>query len=112
MKFKTAFSAADILLPKNEDMTKWAVVACDQYTSEPEYWKSVCDYVGGAKSTVKLMLPRFGLRMKTLTGKYAIFTKICPHTLNREFFQSIKTRLYMLKGLRATEKSGRVLSEK
>ena len=34
----TAFKSADILLPKNADMSKWAVVACDQYTSEPEYW--------------------------------------------------------------------------
>ncbi len=69
MKFKTAFSAADILLPKNEDMTKWAVVACDQYTSEPEYWKSVCDYVGGAKSTVKLMLPEVWLEDENVDGK-------------------------------------------
>ena len=27
---------ANILLPKNADMSKWAVIACDQYTSEPE----------------------------------------------------------------------------
>ena len=37
----TAFKSADILLPKNADMSKWAVVACDQYTSEPEYWADV-----------------------------------------------------------------------
>ena len=35
----TAFKNADILLPENADMEKWAVVACDQYTSEPEYWE-------------------------------------------------------------------------
>ena len=57
------------MLPKNEDMTKWAVVACDQYTSEPEYWKSVCDYVGGAKSTVKLMLPEVWLEDENVDGK-------------------------------------------
>lgn len=35
------FKRGNILLPKNADMTKWSVVACDQYTSEPEYWSDV-----------------------------------------------------------------------
>ena len=35
---KNCFLPADILLPKDADMTRWSVVACDQYTSEPEYW--------------------------------------------------------------------------
>ena len=38
----TAFHNADILIPNNKtDMSKWAVIACDQYTSEPEYWDAV-----------------------------------------------------------------------
>ena len=37
---KLGFYPADILLPnKDVDMEKWAVVACDQFTSEPEYWE-------------------------------------------------------------------------
>ena len=43
---------ANILLPKNVDMTKWSVVACDQYTSEPEYWKEVKEEVGDSPSTL------------------------------------------------------------
>jgi hypothetical protein len=47
-----------MLLPKTSaDMTKWAVVACDQYTSEPEYWKRVDERVGDAPSTLRLILP-------------------------------------------------------
>ena len=47
-----------ILLPKDgTDLNKWAVVACDQYTSEPEYWKKVSDYVGDKPSTYKITLP-------------------------------------------------------
>lgn len=38
---KIPFKRGNILLPKNTDMTKWSVVACDQYTSEPEYWNDV-----------------------------------------------------------------------
>ena len=33
------FNKCNILIPKNTDLTKWAVVACDQFTSQPEYWE-------------------------------------------------------------------------
>lgn len=47
-----------LLLPKKEiDLTKWAVVACDQFTSQPEYWKEVEDLVGDAPSTLRLIFP-------------------------------------------------------
>ena len=51
------FKPADILLPAKEDMTCWSVVACDQYTSQPEYWQRVADTVGKKPSTLKLILP-------------------------------------------------------
>jgi hypothetical protein len=48
----------DILLPKGGiDLTKWAVIACDQFTSEPEYWQNVEDLVRDAPSTYHLILP-------------------------------------------------------
>ena len=55
----TAFSRADILLPKltDEDMTKWSVVACDQYTGEPEYWREVEKITENSPSTLRLILP-------------------------------------------------------
>jgi len=47
-----------IYLPvKNIDRTKWAVIACDQYTSQPEYWDAVSEFVGNAPSTLHLILP-------------------------------------------------------
>ncbi len=51
------FAAADILIPASADMTKWSCVACDQYTSEPEYWRQVEGFVGDSLSTLRLMLP-------------------------------------------------------
>ena len=55
----TAFTTADILLPElnSEEMTKWAVVACDQYTSEPQYWEKTAEIAGDAPSALKLILP-------------------------------------------------------
>ena len=52
-----AFQAANILLPRDCDYSKWSVVAVDQYTSQPEYWQRVSDYVGGAPSALRLVLP-------------------------------------------------------
>ena len=51
------FNAADVLLPKNSDLAKWAVVACDQYTSEPEYWEKVKEFSKDAPSTLNIIFP-------------------------------------------------------
>ncbi len=51
------FGPADILLPQNCDYDRWSVVACDQYTSQPEYWQRVEEYVGNAPSALRLILP-------------------------------------------------------
>lgn len=51
------FRPADVLLPKDCDMTRWSVVACDQFSSQPEYWDALDAFVGTAPSTLRLMLP-------------------------------------------------------
>lgn len=48
---------ADIMLPITQTPEKWSVVACDQYTSQPEYWHRVEKYVGAAPSTLNLVYP-------------------------------------------------------
>jgi len=50
------FYPANVLLPK-EKIEKWAVIACDQYTSEPEYWKEVEEIVGSDSSALRIVLP-------------------------------------------------------
>lgn len=52
----------EIMLPKEgADYAKWAVVACDQYTSDPAYWQNAEEIVGDAPSTLRLMLPEYYL---------------------------------------------------
>lgn len=58
---KTGFYPGDILLPKNSNMNKWAVVACDQYTSQPEYWERVEKYTENSPSTLNLVFPEIYL---------------------------------------------------
>ena len=51
-----------ILLPASgTDLAKWTVVACDQFTSQPDYWQAADEKVGDAPSTLRLMLPELYL---------------------------------------------------
>ncbi len=53
-----ALGAPDILLPRRGvDPAKWAVIACDQHTSEPQYWERVKTLVGDAPSSLNLIYP-------------------------------------------------------
>ncbi len=56
---KRCFKTADILLPDFErtNAELWAVVACDQFTSQPEYWQAAREAVGDEPSTLDLILP-------------------------------------------------------
>lgn len=56
------FEPTDLLLPKDCDMNKWSVVACDQYTSQPEYWERVDAYIGEVPSARKMILAEAFLR--------------------------------------------------
>ena len=58
---KTGINAANILLPITGDMTSWATIACDQFTSEPEYWNSLREKVEGKPTTLDLTLPEIYL---------------------------------------------------
>ncbi len=56
------FSPGSVLLPKlGTDMTKWSVVACDQFTSEPEYWSAISDFIDDSPSTLNLTFPEIYL---------------------------------------------------
>ena len=60
----------DILLPSEKvDLSKWAVVACDQFTSQPEYWNQVEEIVGKSPSTLRLMQPEAFLNRGNRTRK-------------------------------------------
>ena len=57
-------NCSEILIPnKNVDYTKWAVVSCDQFASNIDYWKSLKKEIGDAPSTLKLIIPEVYLKM-------------------------------------------------
>ncbi|MGN1074911.1 MAG: DUF1015 domain-containing protein [Eubacteriales bacterium] len=55
------FLPAAVYLPVRADMTRYAVIACDQYTSDAAYWQRVEAFVGGAPSTLRMTLPEIYL---------------------------------------------------
>ncbi|MBR5543734.1 MAG: DUF1015 domain-containing protein [Oscillospiraceae bacterium] len=64
------FSPGKVLLPKpGTDMTKWSVVACDQFTSEPEYWDAVSEFVKDCPSTLSITFPEIYLEAADPDGR-------------------------------------------
>ena len=85
-----AFNRSDILIPKDVDMQKWSVVACDQYTSEPEYWNEVEKTVGDAVSTFKITLPEIYLEKGGVAEKIEKINATMLDYINREIFNEYK----------------------
>jgi uncharacterized protein (DUF1015 family) len=66
MKNKLGLNISSVLLPaENIDMQRWSVIACDQFTSEPEYWDDVDKFVGNSPSTLRLIFPEVYLESET-----------------------------------------------
>ncbi|MBR0382886.1 MAG: DUF1015 domain-containing protein [Eubacterium sp.] len=83
----TIFKEADILLPKKDvDMSRWSVIACDQFTSEPEYWEAVKDTVGGAPSTLSMFLPEVYLEEGNTEARLREISRVMEERLNSGFF--------------------------
>ena len=102
---RLGFRPADILLPKDADMTKWAVVACDQFTSEPDYWARVEQTVGGAPSTLRMILPEAELKAPDVEEKIGKIDAAMDDYLARGLFQTLKNSLVYVE---RTQSDGRV----
>ena len=99
------FKRGNILLPKNTDMTKWSVVACDQYTSEPEYWNDVEKIVGDAPSTLKLILPEIYLEDENVSERIAKINSNMKALLDEDFFNEYKDSMIYLE---RTQSDGKI----
>ena len=87
------FGPADILLPQNCDLTKWSVVACDQYTSQNDYWERVAQTVGDAPSTLKLILPESQLEDGHFEEHVADINRTMDAYLDQELFRTLPNAL-------------------
>ena len=102
---KVPFKRGNILIPKDIDMTKWSVVACDQYTSEPEYWEDVSKIVGDAPSTLKLTLPEVYLEDSDVEERIKNINYNMEEMLNDGIFTEYKDSMIYLE---RTQDDGKV----
>ena len=58
-----------ILLPAAADLSKWPVIACDQYTQDREYWDNVKNYISASPSTLNLIFPEVYLENDDAAGR-------------------------------------------
>ena len=77
------FSPADILLPHALDLATWPVIACDQYTSQPDYWERVERIVGDHMSTLRLILPEYCLGKADVEERVAAINRAMADYLPR-----------------------------
>ena len=86
------FAVPEILIPQQgTDFRKWAVIACDQYTSEPEYWADCEKEVGDAPSTLNLVLPEVYLGTEKETEKLDSIAKTAGRYLENGSLTGIGT---------------------
>lgn len=87
------FTTADILIPKNENMEKWCVVACDQYTSEPSYWSEVESIVGDNPSTLRLTLPEIYLEDDDVSERIKKINETMSNYLDKGIFKTLENSM-------------------
>ena len=103
---KIPFKTGNILIPKkNIDMHKWSVVACDQYTSEPDYWEEVNKIVGDSPSTLNLTLPEIYLEDGDVEDRIKRINKNMEDMLNNDLFDEYKDAMFYIE---RTQNDGKV----
>lgn len=90
----TAFRSGDILIPNDSvNMQKWAVIACDQYTGEPEYWDTVKNAVDSAPSSLELILPEVYLENDDVTQRIETIHNCMEKYLEEGIFTEYKNAM-------------------
>ena len=100
---------ADILLPdfSRFDGEKWATIACDQFTSEPEYWQAAEKLVGDAPSALRVILPELYLndkrseRVAAINEKMKEYEKsvLCEHKDSMIYLERIDAQGKLRRGI-------------
>lgn len=85
-----AFSAADMLIPQTEDLSAWAVVACDQFTSQPEYWEETEKLAGDKPSALRLILPEVWLEAEDVDKRISQIHENMKKYLEAGLFREVK----------------------
>ena len=84
------FLPGDILIPRDCDMSRWSVVACDQFSSQKDYWEAIETFVGDAPSTLRLMLPEAYLDERDPVEEARKINLVMKEYLEKNVFRELK----------------------
>lgn len=90
------FKKANILLPKTDNMELWSVIACDQYTSEPEYWNKVKEIVKDKPSTLNLILPEIYLEENDVEERINKINRNMKELVSKDFFKEYPDSMFYI----------------
>jgi hypothetical protein len=107
---RAGVAVAPVLIPKDGlDLSKWAVVACDQYTSQPEYWQRVDALVGDAPSTLRLIYPEVYLEEDDPDTRIRSIHDAMGHYLREGVLEPFDGMVYVEREAAGTVRRGIVL---
>jgi len=85
-----------VLLPSEGiDLKKWAVIACDQFTSQPDYWEEVKEFVGESPSTLHLVLPEVFLETQDVAARIKLIQQNMLDYVSGNVFQPTDDLIYV-----------------
>ena len=84
------FRPADILVPNVKAIEKWSVVACDQYTSDPGYWKESNEIAGDEPSALRMIIPEAELPFKDVAAESEKIYAVMADYLSEGIFNEYK----------------------
>jgi hypothetical protein len=94
---------------KGIDLTKWAVIACDQFTSEPEYWQKVEALVGNEPSTYNLVLPEVYLEKPGEQARIKLIQDKMRSYLKKNYLESHQGLIYVERSVNGRTRHGLML---
>ncbi|MAT43109.1 MAG: hypothetical protein CL609_12270 [Anaerolineaceae bacterium] len=108
---KIGVQIPDIYLPKSEiDLSKWAVIACDQFTSQPEYWNQVEMIVGNNPSTYHMILPEVFLESTDEEARIQHTQNKMREYLRAGIFQKYEGIILVERTVKGKTRSGIILA--
>lgn len=108
---KIGIQIPEILLPNSQiDLTKWSVVACDQYTSQATYWEEVEKLVADAPSTLKIIFPEIYLEEENKTERIQKIQKEMDSYLENNVLEAINNMVYVERKIGDKIRKGLVLA--
>jgi hypothetical protein len=99
-----------VFLPRpGTDLTKWAVIACDQFTSQPDYWQKAAELVGDSPSTLNLVLPEVYLGKPGEAERILHIQSSMHAYLDKGTLQSREGLIYVERNVEGKTRKGIVL---